>query len=283
MARNISTIYDSIIDYKESRSELDGLNSTSQTAIYKFWAYVTSVAIYTLELLWDLFKIEIEDILDKRINGTNDWYAQKALDYQDGDKLTVLGTEDNVYLGYSVISEDNKIITRAAYSEDTVSGEKGRLRLKVAKGDTSSLSELDAGERGRFNEYITKIKFAGTNILVISEPADTIDISDTTVYHDGTRTDDDVKEDVLEAINNYLINLPFDGIIFFEKYRDAIQAVEGVSDVHISQIVWVKYDIPAGNPDIVLPAGRQIVLYAGYAKVTDGTEPVVKIEDGLPV
>ena len=230
MARNIKTIYDSIIDYKESRPELSDLNSTSSTAIYKMWAYVQSIAIYTLELLWDLFKVEIEEILTQRINGTKDWYAQKSLDFQYGDPLTVLGNEDNPYLGYATINDDNKIITRVAYGETTINNVV-HLELKVAKGDPETLQPLDAEEILSFEKYLDRIKFAGVYINTISANPDEMDIGNGTdgsgieVRHDGVRSNDDVKEDVVEAINSFLVSLPFDGIMYVEQLRNAIQSV----------------------------------------------------------
>jgi len=274
MARDINTIYSSIITTKNSRSELDDLNSTSKSAIYKLWAYITSVAIYSHELLWDLFRDEINLTLTERINGTSPWYANKALEYQDGDELISLG--DITYLGYDPILLDNRIITRCSYYEDLINY-KGRLNLKVAKGQPDSLSELDIDELGRVIKYFEKIKFAGTNINIISIQADEIFLDTVTIYHDGVRTDEEINEDVNNAMDAYLVNLPFDGQFYIQSFIDAIQLVENVIDVYVVALSIKSY---LGNPTPTAePIVRKVLLDAGYAKIARGElDPVINIE-----
>ena len=276
MARDISVIYNGIIDTKNSREELGDLNSTSQTAIYKLWAYIISVAIFSHELLWDLFRAEIDATLDQRINGTNEWYSTQALLYQDGDELLTLG--DTTYLGYDPILEDNQIITRCAYFEDLINF-KGRLNLKVAKGGADNLSNLDPSEIGRVIKYFEKIKFAGTNINIVSIKADEIQLDDITIYHDGVRADEDVLSDVGDAMDDYLINLPFDGQFYVEAFRDRIQQVENVVDVYILDLKRTSYindSDPWLSPDIDIPIVRKAVLDAGYAIIQD--KSLIKLE-----
>lgn len=276
MARDITTIYSGIIDTKNSREELKDLNSTSQTAIYKLWAYVVSVAIFTHELLWDLFKQEISDTLDARINGTSEWYAGKALEYQDGDELLTLG--DGAYLGYDPIVEENRIITRCSYFENIVEF-KGVLNLKVAKGDASNLSNLDINEIGKVIKYFEKIKFAGTNILIVSYQADEILLDDLTVYHDGVRSDQEILSDIENAMDDYLINLPFDGQFYIEGFRDKLQKVANVVDIYIGTLSRDSYE--AGDPNT--PANsiinRRVTLDSGYAKIKDKSLIKLEIEE----
>lgn len=271
MARDISVIYTSIIDTKNTRDELNGLNSNSQVAIYKLWAYIVSVAIFTHELLWDLFRDEIDETLTSRINGTTYWYAQKALDYQDGDELKVLG--GGTYLGYDPIIEESKIVTRCAFDD---SG--GTLDLKLAKGDVGSLSKLTDGERDGVESYFDKIKFAGTDINIISVQGDEIRIDGVTVYHDGVRSDADIASDVEVAMDDFLVNLDFNGIFYVEYFRDAVQQVENVVDVNIAQISLDSFETGSA---VILPITRRISLYSGYAKIHDHTELTVTIENAI--
>lgn len=274
MARDITVIYDSIIDYKKSRGELNELNSTSQTAIYKLWAYISAVAIYTHELLFDLFRDEINAILDSRINGNNDWYVGKALEYQDGDELQLL--EDGTRLGYSSVIENNRIITRCAYFEDLV-GAKGRLNLKIAKGEPDSLEKVSAEERGRITNYFEKIKFSGTNINLISIKADDIVLTDITIYHDGVRTNDNIRSDIEDAMNDFLVNLSFDGVFYVEAFRDSLQLVTNVVDVYIVELGRITY-INDENNVVVDTISRKVTLDAGHAKIADFAPLKVEIE-----
>ena len=268
MARDITVIYNGIIDTKNSREELSGLNSTSQVAIYKLWAYITAVAIFSHELLWDLFRDEIDSTLDSRINGTSECYSGKA-----GDELLTLG--EGTYLGYEPILEDNRLITRCAYFEDEILF-KGRLNLKVAKGDVDNLSELDPSEKGRVIKYFEKIKFAGTNINIISIQADEILLDDLTIYHDGVRADQEILTDIGDAMDDYLVNLPFNGQFYIEAFRDRLQQVVNVVDVYIvalSRDSYINGDPQTPDNEAIV---RKVVLDAGYAKIKD--KSLIKLE-----
>jgi len=273
MATSVKEIYDSIITYKDSREELKDLNSTSLVSIYTMWAYVTSVVIYTHELLWDLFRAEIETSISERINGTSGWYTQKALEFQLNDDVQVL--DGGTRLGYDPVIEDNRIITRAAYQDN---GD-GILNIKLAKGSPSSLEALDPEEESSVEKYFEKIKFAGTQINVISIQPDEIVLDDVIVHHDGVRTSAKVEEDVNTAMDDFLVNLPFNGLFYVEKFRDSIQAVEGVVDVEISSpsgLLRISY--LSGSP-VTSNIPRKIVLDAGYGIIsTTGNNLSVLVE-----
>ena len=125
MAREVTEIYNDIIESKNSRSDLSDLNSNSNVAIYKLWAFICAVAIFSHEVLWDLLQVNIDNTLDSRINGTSEWYSLKALEYQDGDELKRLN--NGLSLGYDPVNPQNRVVTRAAYSDNN-----GVLDLKLA-------------------------------------------------------------------------------------------------------------------------------------------------------
>jgi hypothetical protein len=275
MARDISVIYDSIIDYKNSRDELSELNSNSTTAVYKLWAYIQSVAIFTHELLWDLFKIEVEEIVSNRINGTSDWYVQKAFEYQHGDSVQIIN--NGTALGYDPIIAENQIITRCAYYEDLI-GAKGRLNLKIAKGASGSLEKLNAEELGGAGQYFERIKFAGTAMNLISIKADDIQLTDITAYHDGSRSDAAMRADLDAAMDDFMENLPFDGQFYVEKFRDRLQLVDNVTDIYIVELKQVDYVGGDASPSTPTTIVRKTTLEAGYAEIADKSLLKLSIE-----
>tara|TARA_R110002020_G_scaffold471855_1_gene699311 strand:- start:310 stop:1119 length:810 start_codon:yes stop_codon:yes gene_type:complete len=268
MAREISAIYNAIIEDKNARNELNDLNSTSQLSIYKLWAYVVSVSIFTLELLWDLFREEIDETINSRINGTSEWYASKALEYQDGDDLQRI--DNGLSLGYDPVVRQNRIVTRAAYSE---SG--STLNLKLAKGDADNLEQLENSERNRVTEYFEKIKFAGTVINIISIQPDEIGLNDITVFHDGTRSDSEMNADLNKAMDDFLVNLPFDGIFYIQAFTDALQAVSNVVDVYVVRLDRTEYISGSGVTTEIV---RRASLEAGYAIIDSNTSLKLDIE-----
>ena len=265
MATSITEIYDSILSYKDSREELKDLNSTSLVAIYTMWAYVTSVVIFTHETLWDL----LETAISQRINGTSAWYALRALEYQHGDTLQVLN--EGTSLGYDPIIAENQIVTRAAYEDSA-----GTLNLKLATGSAGSLSALTGAERSGVEKYIDDIKFAGSQINVVSIDADQLILTSMAVYHDGVRTSDEVRVDLDLAMDSFFENLDFNGVFYIEQFRDSLQSVVGVIDVSITSLSMRDNTNPSVPVDTVIT--RKVTLASGYGEVLDKTALTVSIE-----
>jgi hypothetical protein len=197
------------------------LTSTSRTAIWRLWRDVTALAIQTLEGIFDAHKKDVETIAARSEYGTKDWYGQKALEFQLGDVLTI---QDGLP-GYSVIDETKKIVRRASVSE----GATGGLLLKVAK-ESSGLVPLTSTERSAFVAYLNKIKFAGIFTQVVSLPADLIK-GTLVVYHNGLRLEAELETELDEVAANFVTEIPFDGRFSVIKFIDALQAVDGVTDV----------------------------------------------------
>lgn len=275
MARSVKEIQEEIIRYKNTLPELRRLNSRSATAIWRLWVFITAVAHYAHELYFDLFKSEINDTLNRRIQGTAEWYAQKALEYQEGSELTVLngGTQ----LGYDPVQESLRIVTRAAYREERENN--GRLVLKLAKGGVNDLQKLDGAEILRIAKYFEKIKFAGTNLAISSLDPDII-IPRITVYHDGVLSNETMFDRVREGIEGFIQGIPFDGVFYVTRFVDAIQAVDHVTDVLVESITIRSFaDVTSPVEEVV---ERRKVLESGYLKPSqvagETLRDVVKIE-----
>jgi len=230
MAREISTIYDEIISEKSKRLELKEHNSDSRVSIYNGWAYVVAVAIHSFEVILDIFKDDIEQIVSTKVSGTAPYYVSKAYEFQDGDNLTV--SDDGLSLGYDSVDESKRIITRASYEQTTVSGLNldQQLIIKVAKGEPGSLIPLSPEEKVRFSSYLNDIKFAGTNILAVSKIGDVL-IPRLTVFHNGSLDDSVILTNVSKAITDFSKELTFDSSFYVSKLLAAIMAVPNVTDV----------------------------------------------------
>lgn len=243
MARTVNDIYDSLIAEKENLTNLSGLQpdpddaqtflqdltSTSKVAIWRLMLYLVAFGTHVLEVLFDTHKAEILDLKYKLITGTPRWYQQKALEFQNGDSLSWNGAQ---YV-YATINEANQIVKRAAV---VASG--GITRIKAAKLDVDGITPipLSAGEVVSFTTYMQTIAFAGINILVISTDPDDL-IFNVKAYYDPlvlSPTGEDIENPgvfpVEDAINNYIKNLPFNGVLNLTKVIDEIQGAKGVID-----------------------------------------------------
>lgn len=247
MARTIEQIQTEIITKKQSYTELNGLSSTSQVAIWRLWVFITAFAIHALETLFDIFKAEVNTIIASKQPGTPSWYIERIKEFQLGDQLNPLTGQ------YDTIDTSKRIITRAAYKEDS-----GTLTIKVAKGETGSNEPLTATELTQLESYVEKIKFAGTIISIISLNASKLRLT-ATVYHDGIYDPSEIQTNVESAINTYLENLDFNGLLYENKIIDAIQAVEGVNDVTLDSVVVMEGATPNAVTRVYESAAGYIV------------------------
>ena len=155
MARTIIEIRDEILAAKAAQASLNTLNSTSHVSIYRLWIWITATCIWTLEKLFDIFKVEVDDTISKKNPHTPEWYVEKAKAFQYGYNLVAeKDYYDNTGIDDTVIAA-SKIVKFAAMPEIPF------LRLKVAKLVGLNLAALSAPELASFQAYIKRIKGAG--------------------------------------------------------------------------------------------------------------------------
>lgn len=273
MARTIAEIYEAIVIEKDNQTSLQSLapqadslesfkqdlNSTSKVANWRLFAYLIAVAHWTHEKLWQLFKVELQLMIDAAPTGTTRWYQEQVLAYQYGDNLTYI---DNKYI-YPTIDETKQIIKLCSVTErpDSV------LVVKAAKLDSSQQPiPLDAQEQAALLGFLQKMKFAGTRLAVVSDTADLLKVV-ANVYYDPIFPSAIVKTNVEIAVNEYIKNLPFDGVFKITHLIDAIQAVEGVTDF-VYTAMEAKYGALAYQPIV-----RIYNANAGYLAI-DGSMPL---------
>lgn len=232
--RTVSEIYNEIIVEKDNnlptlqpssdttQNLLDDLSSNSKVAIWRLWAYLTSVAIWTHEKLFELFKKEIQTIADKANTGTVRWYQERGFDFQFGDALVY----NNGSYKYVQIDSSKQIVKRVAIVERP----DGSVFIKAAKLDAQGLPDaLSSAELTALKAYYQNIKFAGTRLAVNSYPADELRVY-YTIYYNPIHPLSDVKTAVEQAIEEHIITLEFNGTLYITKLTDAIQRALGVVD-----------------------------------------------------
>ncbi|MEJ1242105.1 hypothetical protein WBG78_28415 [Chryseolinea sp. T2] len=259
MARTIQEIIDAIFSDKNSRPELNSLNSTSNTSVYRNWVFNAAVAQNSLEQIQDRFQLEVDEIIANNFIGTATWYGERALEFQLGYDLTLVGNK----FSYPVVDESSQIIKAVSVVEDSGS----TLYIKVATEDsnTGELEALTNQEKTQFSKYITKIKLAGTKINIVSLAADQLVMSGCTVVYDAIYDPAVIKTAVEAALTSYTKSIPFDGKVKTSEVIDVIQGVTGVTDVVLDNLA-----IKTGSDTIAV--GRIAELPAGY--VNEATSPL---------
>ena len=244
MARSVDTIYADLIAKKESDSNLDVLNSTSKTAIWRIWLYILAYATNVLESLFDKHYTEVTSIITELKPHTMRWYRQKALAFQYGfDLISDTDIFDNGTATEEQI-EASKIIKYAAITEATT---ESRLVLKIATEDSAGkLAPITSGQESAFIPYIEEIKDAGVAITVINYLPDILKLNLRIYYDPLVLTSSGVsirtgKKPVEEALNEFMKELPFNGELVLNSLIDKLQKTEGVKIPHLVQAAskWI--------------------------------------------
>jgi hypothetical protein len=200
--------------------------------------YIVAQAIQYLEQLFDIHSAEVEDRAAEIIAGTPRWYQEEALKFQLGDTLLFIVPVGGVNgkFQYLAIDELKKIIKRAAVTEAGT-----QVVIKVAKLVADVPTPLDVAELSAFNKYIKEIRVAGSNTLVVSAPADDLQL-DIRVFFDplvlsptGESLATPGTFPAIDAIDAYIGNLPFDGVYSNTSLIDQIQAASGVKDPRLDE------------------------------------------------
>ena len=218
---------------KEADPRLAGLTSTSVTGVWRLLLYLQAVCQWAHEQLWAKFRAEVDEIVARAAVGTAEWYVDQLLGFQLGDTLRVI---DNV-VRYATEDESKRIITRATARVAS----DGKLFLKVAADGATpgTLKPLTTSQLTQATAYVRRRGFAGVRFELASRQADRISI-EATLFYDGLLSlegDEGLRARVAAALDTALADLPFDGALLQSRLEDAMQAVPGVKDVAIANII----------------------------------------------
>ena len=226
MARKLSEIIAIIDAQKAAEASLAGV-STSAGSIYTVVKYIVAYAHLSLELLMDMFTADLDQRAAQAIPGTAKWYADRVLEWQYGDVLTVVDGK----AVYAVIDLTKRIVTHVAITEVG-----GKVLIKVAKTSGGLLVKLTSAEMIALASYINDIKFAGTQTQIVSIDADIVKMT-AVIYYDGEKIVADVKALVEPALKTFLQNIYFDGTYNINLQREALLILAPVvKDVDILSV-----------------------------------------------
>ena len=235
MARSIQDIQQLIYTQKAQEPALESLNSTSKVAIWRLWVYIISVAIWSLEKLFDLHRTDIDKRLTELKPHTARWYRSKALAFQYGYYLAPDSDKyNNQWLTEEQI-EASKIIKYSAVVE---SKNEGRLIVKIAGEQGDTLQPITDAQRQSFEAYLQEIKDAGVRLSVVNYQPDVLHLQmkiiyDPLVLDSNGQSITKATKPVEETIKSYLKRLPFNGELVLAHLIDALQQAEGVKIPHL--------------------------------------------------
>lgn len=230
---------------------------------------ILAYCIYTLELVFDQHKSEIDTALYEQKSGTPRWYRNMSLAFQNGFDL--LPDSDKFDNGTYTIDQiaTSKIIKYCSVKE---SSESNRLIIKVAGETSSVLTPLTTTQLTSFAEYLKEIKYAGVKLSVINNPADLLRLN-MQIYRDVLVLDEygnsilNGGKPVEAAIESYMRNLPFDGELILNDLIAHLRSVDGVDNANITLAESSVYNSVTGQYSDYEAINVQTIPVAGYFKV----------------
>lgn len=209
--------------------------------------------IYTFELLLDSRDSDVEAMIAVSEPQTAAWWQKKALAWQEG--YAVAYDASTGVFKYSVEDADSRIIKFAAVVDQLP------VTIKLAAADGNGLpTSLSEDQLLMVSTYLHKIKVPGVGIAVVSEQADTLLISSSTIHFDAQVDLITLKDNIEAAINNYLRNLPFNGELSKDDLERHIQQVAGVLEVEMVVQAWAGTDQPTTVNLTYIPLAGYFVL-----------------------
>lgn len=237
MARDKETILQQIRATRATKPELADLDGPEAASDYSLWEDVIAHIIWLFEILVDTLKEDINKEIALNKVASIAWWHAKILEFQFHPTIPQVVEEIDFIAKYPVIDPELRIITRCSVREIDVNNRR-IISVKVAKG-TDELMPLNENEMKALEDYSHELRDPGISMEFVSLYADRLKLS-ADIYYKGQYIKDQVKLNVIAAINNYLaglVVLELSGVVRIIELIDAMQNVEGVRDVviHLAQ------------------------------------------------
>lgn len=259
MSRSISQIYAEAVATRNNYLQISSLNSgrsESKLSVINILTYVMAALIYSYEVLFDVFQVQIAQLIAERASGTPSYYVKMAKYFQFNPSTLALDEmeydESTFQPKFKTLDETHQIIAKAAYETYTDTG----IILKVCK-DNSNISDTDGGgiytclssnELTAFKNYMDEIKFVGAKIYCRSVLGDILSINATIIYDDLYIDEKQALNNVKIALINYIKTLDFNGYVYYQSVIDAIQgadhivSVSGANGSDYAKVTLSEYD-----------------------------------------
>jgi hypothetical protein len=232
-------IYDEITAEQQAQTALADLDTSGDTATsllndvsngskvsrHRLVKWVVAYAMWAQRVLYEIFKIDVQNLAKDGHYGTPRWFVATAKRFQYGDNFVL--TAKDFY--YPTINSDNQVVATASVTELGY-----KVIVKAVKDGPTGYRKLNADERSGLQDFFDEIKPPIT-VEVRSAAADKARIYGEVIC-DAKQGIANIKANADAAIVDYLANLDFNGIYSINKMRQAVLDVTGVIDFLITQV-----------------------------------------------
>ncbi len=231
MARSISLIQSQINSSLQANLATVGitLDTTqwSKRNILRLLCFCVATAIAVLEQLIDVFTANVEAVAASAAPATDAWIQAQVFKFQySATTPQIIQFTAGLAPYYPVVNSTLQIITRCSVTTTSANN----VLIKVATGTTPAA--LSPTQLSALQAYISPpngIGIAGVNYICSSGSADILFVQ-ANVYYQGQYSGI-IQANVINAINNYLAVLPFNGQVKISDLENTIRNVAGVNDV----------------------------------------------------
>ena len=245
----------------------------SAVSLESIWFSIVASAIYVLETLFDLFKVDVDKKIAGAVVASIPWYHKVALEFQYGDSLVFdEATQGFVY----PVTDTTKQVVKFAACRDMGGGVYVLVSGADASGNPVALS---ADVLSAFESYLRERKPAGVLLSVHSYNPDLVRVVMTVQYDpqvltpDGALITDPSVKPVEVAVESYLKGIVYGGVLNKTKLVDAVQEARGVIDVVLTS-VSVK---PANGSSYQVVTGNNYRSVGGSFKTNNLTSGITYV------
>ena len=249
---------------------------TSESAVAEFaeWISEFATAEWITENLFTAHVAEVNDIIGTQKPHSPQWYATMAKAFQYGVALP------DGSITYALVPpvDPTVLVVSEAVAVEYVN----LLRVKVATLTGGVLGPLGGPQMAALAVYGQKTKDAGVRLVYTTAAGDNLQLA-LNVFYDplvltalGERIDGSENTPVMDAINNFIDNIDFNGVVILNDLIAAIRAVSGVKNVQVlsAQANYASTPYVDIDPQYVPDAGYLVldetyfnanVVYSAYS------------------
>lgn len=239
MARNISDIKNEMgreLMRNEQAAEKYGFEPGTEfgevfgaASVENILLYVWAVCAWAVEQLVSRNKAEVTEEVEALTPHRPKWYRDKVLQFMEGKELEA----DSDTYDTEGMTEGEVLAARVVkHAVATESRDASLLTIKVAGESGGARCPLTAEQERQLKAYISEIKDAGVRTALVNMEADTFGCT-VDVYYNAMLEPGTVQTSCVDAIREYIENLPFNGEYTNMDLVDRLQEVEGVKIVEL--------------------------------------------------
>ena len=213
--------------------------SPSAVALWSNIQSTIATEFSLLQNLMNIFESEVEAIIGKVTTPTDAWWQKQILlwQYSSTNPQVIQLDTTNFFPYYAVVNAAYRLISNCS----VVTTGNNIIQIKV----TNNGAILTAPETTALTAYINSIAPAGIQWTIVNELPDRLYVN-AQIYYNGQYAPV-ISSTVISALDSYLKNIPFDGIVKISEIEDTIQAVPGVTDVVINSVAARRNITPFAN------------------------------------